>query len=420
MATNAHFLPADRTASDTPSFLVASIGFFFSSRVFIVLASVRFLRLDAQTGTALGLALNYLLFGLVLFCSIGRAERTLDSVFRLPCVPWALLFAGFGGCSLLWTVAFSTAAAAAFWCGMAADLGMIILLVRLGPVSAVASTLAKGFVLGACAVAVIAWGLPAQSDLRLGDEQLVGPNAIGYTCALAIFFAEYLIGVSHEKGIWKIALVLVAITLVRSLSKTSIAAVALSHAVMLFTDKSLRRRTKVLILLGGLIGSLVFAGLFMSYWEVYTGNDGQAETLTGRTGIWLYVFTESLDRPWFGHGFHSVWKVIPPFYGDHFEARHAHNELLQQFYAYGAAGILMMIGYYRSFYRRVRGLLRSPLRSILLGLLIFSLTRGLTDTEVFDLTLPLWAVVLFSALIEDVSNEASSPGVTGLPSLAES
>jgi O-antigen ligase len=413
MAIGAHILPANSTISAAPPLLVGSIGFFFSFRVFDVLVPVRFLHMDATTGVVLGLGLNYLLFGLVLFSSVGDAERSLGSVLRLPCARWALCFAGFAGCSLLWTVAVSTAAAAAFWCGMAADLAIVLLLVRLGPVPVVASALAKGFVLGACAVAIISWGLPAQSDLRLGDEELVGPNAIGYTCALAIFFAEYLIRVCREKGIWKVALVLVALTLVRSLSKTSIAAIAVSHAAMLVTDKSLQRRTKVLILLGTLMGSLVFAGLFASYWTVYTGNNGQAETLTGRTGIWLYIFIESLERPWIGHGFHSVWKVIPPFYADHFEARHAHNELLQQFYAYGTAGILMLIGYYRSFYQRLRGLFPSPLRSILLGLLIFSLIRGLTDTEVFDLTLPLWALVLFSAVIESVPAEHQDSYLAG-------
>jgi len=418
MATSAHILSANRADSAAPLLLVASVGFFFSFRVFDVLVPVRFFHMDATTGVVLGLGLNYLLFGFVLFSSLGRADRALGSVLCLPCARWALFFAGFAGCSLLWTVAVSTAAAAAFWCAMAADLAIVILLIRLGPVPLVAAALAKGFVLGACAVAIIAWALPAQSDLRLGDEELVGPNAIGYTCALAIFFAEYLIRVCREKGIWKVALVLVALTMVRSLSKTSIAAVAVSHAAMLVTDKSLQRRTKVLILLGTLIVSLVFAGLFASYWSVYTESDGQAETLTGRTGIWLYILNESLELPWIGHGFHSVWKVIPPFYADHFEARHAHNELLQQFYAYGTAGILMLIGYYASFYRRLRALSASPLRSILLGLLIFSLIRGLTDTEVFDLTLPLWAVVLFSAVIESASTEGDDRSLHGAAELA--
>ena len=76
-----------------------------------------------------------------------------------------------------------------------------------------------------------------------------------------------------------------------------------------------------------------------SYYEVYINAGNQSETLTGRIGIWALILEKALEQPWIGHGFHSVWKVIPPFGPDQFEPRHAHNELLQQFYAYGVAGI---------------------------------------------------------------------------------
>ncbi len=40
------------------------------------------------------------------------------------------------------------------------------------------------------------------------------------------------------------------------------------------------------------------------------------------------------------------------------------------------------------------------MRTLWLALLLFVLIRGLTDTEPFDLSLPLWAVVMLSSLIE--------------------
>jgi O-antigen ligase len=91
---------------------------------------------------------------------------------------------------------------------------------------------------------------------------------------------------------------------------------------------------------------------------------------------------------------------VPPFGSDQFEAAHAHNELLQQFYAYGLVGIGMFAGIYVSFFRHVRMLSRGPLRSFLLAFLIFVLVRGGADTERFDLSLPLWSIVLLSMLIE--------------------
>jgi exopolysaccharide production protein ExoQ len=145
----------------------------------------------------------------------------------------------------------------------------------------------------------------------------------------------------------------------------------------------------------------VFWSLLASYYDVYTNAGSQAETLTGRLGIWAFILDKALEKPWIGNGFHSVWKVIPPFGADRFEPRHAHNELLQQFYAYGAVGILMIAGLYGSFYREVRKLPKSPLKALLLGLLVFVIVRGFADTEVFDLSLPLWTITIFSAIMTE-------------------
>jgi hypothetical protein len=93
--------------------------------------------------------------------------------------------------------------------------------------------------------------------------------------------------------------------------------------------------------------------------------------------------------------------VVPPFGPDLFEARHAHNELLQQFYAYGVAGVFMMIALYTSFYRHVKKLSASPLKALMFSLLVFVLVRGLGDTEPFDLSLPLWAMIMFSAIMNE-------------------
>jgi hypothetical protein len=95
-----------------------------------------------------------------------------------------------------------------------------------------------------------------------------------------------------------------------------------------------------------------------------------------------------------------LWKVVPPFGSDQFEARHAENEILQQIYVYGAMGVVMLCGLYGSFYRKIRRLAKGPVRVALTSLLLFVLVRGLAEAEPFDLLLPLWAIVLFSVLIE--------------------
>ncbi|WP_158824347.1 O-antigen ligase [Granulicella sp. S156] len=409
MNASAQTFEVNSTAAQPATLLPAVIGFFFSFRIFIMPLTVLILQADPQVGVGLSLALNFLLLAIVMFHSFGHAPRTLGSVLRLPCLFWVLLFLGFSGCSLIWSVTASLPAAVAFWCGMAADVAMVILLLRTGLTVETSSSLMKGFVYGACGIALVAWIMPAQSDLRLGDEEFLGPNAIGYACAFAVFLAEYLMLVRRDQKRWKYSALFLAVTLLRSLSKTSIIAFLAGQALILFLNKSISRKTKIQLVLGLILVIALFWGLLASYYTVYTDTGDSAESLTGRAGIWAYIFSEAIERPWIGHGFHSVWKVIPPFYRDHFEARHAHNELLQQFYAYGVTGIVMLVGLYSSFHRQIRKLPRSPLRAILLGLLLFVLVRGVADTEVFDLSLPLWAIVMFSAIISEVVSTSSSP-----------
>lgn len=103
---------------------------------------------------------------------------------------------------------------------------------------------------------------------------------------------------------------------------------------------------------------------------------------------------------WIGHGFDSWWKVVPPFGNEMFEARHAENELLQQFYAYGAVGVVLFTGIYGSLFRQLRKLGRGPTRILFLSVLIFILVRGLAAANSFDLLLPLWSIVLISVIVE--------------------
>jgi len=381
-------------------------GFFFSFRLFITLLSVRILGTEPQTGVEAGLALNFVLLFVAAFHSLGQIFHPFRQMFRLMPVRWVFLFLAFSGCSLLWSSTMSLSAAVAFWCAMVADVAIIILLLRGGPLVETAAHIMKGYICGACVVATIAWMLPAQSDMRLGDEELLGPNQIGYLCAFAIFFAQYLMRERNEN--WSIGVLLLAVTLLRSLSKTSIIAFLVAESFLLLRDRSIKLRTKMLLTLAAIVIVAVFSRLLASYYDIYTNAGNQSETLTGRFGIWAYILSEAVEQPWIGHGFHSVWKVIPPFGPDQFEARHAHNELLQQFYAYGVIGLIMFMGIYGSMYLQIKKLVAGPGKTFLLGFLIFVLIRGLADTEPFDLSLPMWTIVMMSTLMA----QAARPIVT--------
>jgi exopolysaccharide production protein ExoQ len=282
---------------------------------------------------------------------------------------------------------------------MATDVAMVVLLLRAGSVTDITHSIMKGFLWGACCLAMIAWIMPAQYDLRLGDEEFFNTNQIGNLCALAVFMAQCL--TRRKDGKWWFATIFLTVTVIRSLSKATIVAFLVSESFLVIQDRSMSRKAKALLTTATLLVILCFWGLFEAYYDVYTTAGNQAETLTGRTAIWSYVMDAALERPWMGHGFDSMWKVIPPFGPDRFEARHAENELLQQFYSYGATGICMLVGLYGSLCRQICKLPQDSLKVVSSGILLFVVVRGLAEAEPFDLLLPLWAIVMISLLIEN-------------------
>jgi O-antigen ligase len=142
---------------------------------------------------------------------------------------------------------------------------------------------------------------------------------------MGVFMAQFLS--SRKDGRWRVSMLFLTLTLVRSLSKATLIAFVLSQGVMLIQNKSMTRSRKAALAVAVLALGLVFGGLFESYYNVYTTSGNQAETLTGRTGIWIYSLKTGLEQPWVGNGFDSMWKVAPPFGPEMFEARHAENEV---------------------------------------------------------------------------------------------
>jgi exopolysaccharide production protein ExoQ len=375
--------------------LALSIGFFLSFRSIIPLFSVRILGTDPQTGPEAALALSFLLLGILCFALLGTAKWTFGSILRLSSVRWVVAFLAFSGCSLFWSSTASLPASVAYWCGMVIDVMTVVLLLRTGPVTGVVNSLMKGFVWSTCCIALIAWIMPTQYDLRLGDEDYFNSNTIGNLCAFALFFAQYLM--RRREGSWGFVTFFLAVTLLRSISKTTIVAFLISEGYLMIQDRSMRRRSKVLLTGALVLIILVFWGLLEAYYDFYTTYGNQAETLTGRTAIWAYVLDAGFEQPWLGHGFDSMWKVVPLF--GTFEARHAENELLQQFYSYGVAGIVMLCGLYGSLYLGMRKISRGPSELVFASLLLFVIIRGFAEAEPFDLLLPLWLIVMLAVLV---------------------
>lgn len=395
--------------------LPGCVGFYLAARLSI---TYLFFQAEPQTGAMVTFALEFTLLAATAFYSFGPGKERLRSMLTTAPFVWVLGYLAVGLCSLSWSATASMAVAVGYWCELAGQVAIIVLVLRTDDGERVAASVMRGYAAGACVIGLIAWLSPTMQDLRPGNDDFFSPNAIGFTCALAVYLLEYL---SRREGAWsagsRTVAALLAITLLRTLSKTTIAAFAVGHLYLLVFDRWLSRKTKVALGLASLVAIGAFWPLILQYSAVYENAGNQAETLTGRLGIWAFVLTRAVEQPWIGHGFHSFRNVIPPF--GSFEAWHAHNELLQQFYTYGVIGIVLLVGTYGSLYRYAKRVASTETRLLVASLLIFVVVRGLADTENFDLSLPLWLITLLSLTLRGAGSRARRRSAQEMPPAAD-
>jgi O-antigen ligase len=385
-ATGLDFVARTRVSSVFS--MAGLVGVYFGCRVCLTFL---FFQNDPQVGAVVSFILNLLFLVPVVFYAAGPGSTSFRDALHVWPFRFVLAFLGLSLASLFWSETQSISVALGYWMAMAADVVLVLLLLHAAPAGRALHSLMKGYVAGVCVLALVAWASPAMADLRLGDNEFLNPNAIGLECAFGVLFCQHL---AVNGARWKWLGVALALTLVRSLSKTSIIAFVLVECFYLSRSKTILRGTKIAIAFAGLLVVAIFWGLFAAYYAVYTNASTQAETLTGRIGIWLTTFGMALDAPWLGHGLHSFRAIVPAFGA--FEAWHAHNELLQQFFTYGIVGVALVIALYGSLFVQARRLDADPLGLLARALLLLVAIRGLTDTERFDLSFPLWAITAIS------------------------
>ncbi len=369
--------------------LCNAAGFFLAFKVCVTFL---FFQSNPQTGAAVTVALTLCLLSSVIF------YRTIDPRpqgrlgFTRP-MCWVMTYLGLSAASLTWIQASSPAVAASYWLAMAAEVGTIYLLLSCEPVEVNAVRVMYGFIGGAAVVALIAWVAPVMDDMRLGNEVFMHPNAIGFEFAIATLLAIHL---AQRKRAWAWVACGFAITLIRTLSKGTIVGFLFASLYFLIRGLKISRKIRFYIGVASTLVLMSFWGILEAYVDLYT-QGSNVETLTGRTYIWLQALEVATEKPWFGHGFDSFRWIVPPL-GD-FQPGHAHNDLVQQFVAYGVAGVIVMCGAYWTFYRQARVSKNKGLKSLAMAILILVLVRGLVDTDRFEPCFPLWLMTMLSIVL---------------------
>jgi len=184
------------------------------------------------------------------------------------------------------------------------------------------------------------------------------------------------------------------------LSKTAILAFLLASFVFfIISAKSIKAKLRGLSLVI-LVGGAAFFYL-SDYLGVYLlkAQDGEAlESLSGRTFIWLEAIDSILDKPFFGYGVRSFADYGPQIAD--VQLVHAHNEILQTLFAYGAIGLTFLLGSYVFFLKRVITLYSHSKKSNAqaacnaqaafgVAIVTFALTRGITEAHDAATVVPL-------------------------------
>ncbi|MBZ5612888.1 MAG: O-antigen ligase family protein [Acidobacteriia bacterium] len=350
---------------------------------------------EPKNGTAVSILSSCVMLVLVTLAMLIVGFRR-NSGWPNP-AKWIFVYCALSGLSLSWTQASSLFSAAGYWIAFFADLLAVIILLSCDDVDRVALAAIKGFVAGTLVVAAIAWAAPGTPDLRMGQEEFLHPNALGFQFALAALFGIYLALRHRTTNHWRWISAALTSSLIRTLSKSSIISFFCSAGVYILFQSALRLRTKLKIA-GLAVILLLTSWIFVAgYLQIYT-ESAALETLTGRTTIWALSWEIARETPWIGHGFYSYRSVVP-FFGE-FEAWQAHNDLLQQFFSYGIVGVLLAATIYVSFFRHLRGCRPSLQLSLTYALLMFGLIHGLTEASHVDLALPARLMVICAVWCE--------------------
>jgi len=202
----------------------------------------------------------------------------------------------------------------------------------------------------------------------------------------------------------------------RSNSLTSICALAITGALMVFSGQPVfrRRPSLVHIVVVATLSTALFAIFFQSSSAIVQGL-GRDPTLTGRTEIWKAVLTVPVN-PVVGTGYESFWlgQRLQEIWA-HFPVLHineAHNGYIEVYLNLGWIGILLLSGIIAFGYRAASAVPRSgpDMRSLCLAWLLAAVIRGFAEAA-FRMLSSSWIFFVLAVMAtSQATYEAAEPG----------
>ena len=290
---------------------------------------------------------------------------------------------------------------------MALSFTVVFLVRAVEDVSALVTSMARAFILGAMVTALaplLLMDLTAVFSSRYGLQELIHPNSIGFRAAVAFMFLVGGIKVSRHHVVNGFLEVFFILTLLLTFSKTSLIAVTLAVALWWgmshVTEHPVR---KWFLLTAAAVPVGVLWERLIAQLLVYLENPDLYATLTGRLPLWRLVVDLSAERPWFGFGFSTFREVIRPHTEMWWlvEIVHAHNAYLTALLQTGVVGTLLLVMMALSLMRRALRLFKYRENGycrlwiiVVFVILARSITEGSFGTGGFELAIVIaWGLV---------------------------
>ena len=224
------------------------------------------------------------------------------------------------------------------------------------------------------------------------------PNTEGMECAFLAFSGFVAANTeTRYKRVFAAIGVIAVIFLVLTVSRTTLAATALTLAIY-FVTVSKRNKTMIVPVLGLLFSIALLVTMTGSFErlnaKLFPGRDvGGVESFAGRSSVWQDLVPYIKERPIQGYGYGGFWTIkISNVIADKedWAVPNAHSTYIDYFLALGSVGgtlyiLCLLFGLQRAFlfYRRTR----DPHFAFLAGVLIFCTIDGILESSAGEVTL---------------------------------
>nr|WP_276208730.1 O-antigen ligase [Caulobacter sp. 17J65-9] len=226
--------------------------------------------------------------------------------------------------------------------------------------------------------------------------------ALGFgICASAAVLAPW------RRKLWSAAAGLCLLLVLLSTSKTSLMALLLGGAGMVFVWICRRGPVVAVVAVWAAVAGVAMAAAgFLLFPDVLFEFLGKDATFTGRTQIWEAAMRQLETRPWTGFGYGVLWDHRGPwdpsawiFRDAGFKPGHAHNSWLETWLSFGLVGLVAWAIWFAEVWIRVLArLTRDAGLYLAVPVLIVSTLTSLTEVWALDYHDLQWSVFVAIAI----------------------